>query len=177
MNEKPTDHSSLVPRATKWLVATLVGLGTGAANFYTQVRTGVDINAKSFDEIKPARIEHGKRLKSLRESRLKDEITNEIFKDLYKKEKNAYSDLLVEQFEKLGIHSKDWTGLTKGSLDRFGLLSRNSKMSVAFGAGATTVIGFAGTLMFLNSLDTHDHLNELRHKIDTVTNRQNPTER
>lgn len=165
MLNEPQEKRAFINNTTKWVVAGLVGLGSGITSFVTHVRAEFFENVKHFPEAKKALEEHGHELGRIKESRRKGEIDTDTFIRKYHKEKDRYADEVSKISEELGIYTKDLDGLTKGSAQRFLMLSENSRIPVVFGAVATTVIGFAGTSMFLNSLAN-------RHKINQIAKHQ-----
>jgi hypothetical protein len=164
--EKTEKKLSLVTGATKWVAASLVGLGSGAAKFVTDVRSEFHENILRSQHVKNHVRDNGRALAELRkEKRLTNSsLTTEEFIKSYSGQKSKFLDQLAEESERLGIKSKGFLGFTEGSIQRFRMLSENTKAPVLFSAVATTVIGFAGTSMFLNSIANRHAMNEIAKK-------------
>jgi len=185
--KNPDAEDKIINGPGKWIAATLVGLGTGAAKFASDVRHEFFINIKQYPEFKAKLNEHGERLGALKDQRMGIKrtpqpdsggkpqpdiiehitpISTEEFISKYAKTKNAFYREADELAETLGIKSKGLAGYVEGSIQRYRTLSMNTKVPIVFSAAATTVIGFAGTVMLANSISSRNHLKHVENELN-----------
>ena len=159
---KQPKKESLLASPARWLVAAVIGLGSGLAGAIATVQREFYSNIRKFPEIENvARPAYDEAIKKIKEERIAGTIDGKTFRQRYKAEKDIFEGVVDTLSESLGIRSKGIGGYLEGSLQRFGTLSTHSRVPVAFNAITATVIGFAGTSMFFNSLSTHKHIKHL----------------
>jgi hypothetical protein len=163
VDEPKTEKKPFMPNSLKWVTSTIIGVGSGLAKFVADVRTEFYDNIINAPDFEAERIEHGNELGRLKKERraIGSTMTTEEFIKQFHNQKNKFTDQFNTVAEELGIVSKGPNGYVKGSIQRFQTLSENARTPVVFGAVSATVIGFAGTSMFLNSLAS-------RKKLDTI---------
>ena len=180
MDNKKTDeyidHTPLLSSNVKWVVGAIAGIGTGLAQFVTNVRAEFHENIVKGPDFQKTLKDHRDVTHRIKSERRSNHLTTEEFISQTHDEKTAFAKKVEEFGEELGIIShgpKEWV---EGSLQRYRTLSAHTRIPIVFGSVSTAVIGFAGTSMFMNSLAN-------RKKIDTIAKHnqtdpnQNPPQR
>jgi hypothetical protein len=168
MTTEPTEKKSIFAGSIKWVAATLVGAGAGAAKFVTDVRTEFNNNISSFPEITKYRSKtYEVEIERIKNARNANTITTSQFRKSLEDAKDA----LFEETARIGDHfagvdkkANFFKDNTTETLKRFETLSEHTRMPVVFSAVASTVIGFAGTSMFLNSMANRHTMKEIAKK-------------
>ncbi len=160
MSDDTPDPKVLQSNTTKWLTATLVGIGSGVAGFVTKVHNEFYDNCRNLKEVQAKFTKHGEKLEELQE-KYKANPTGDSYIKGVRDKKQTLAREIDEVTQKLGIESHGIAKYTTGSLQRFRTLSDNTRMPVVFGAVTAAFVGTAATLMFFNSMQT-------RHKLDTI---------
>ena len=172
MSTEPTKKSLTELSPFKWVVASLVGLGSGLAGAVAAVQREFHRNIIKFPEMEEKIQEHKEAIGAIKRDRLAGVIDTENFIRQYKSQKETLANEANKLSETLGIRSMGAGGYIEGSVQRFRTLSHHSQIPVIFGAVAATVIGFAGTSMFFNSLSMHKHMEHLSDALDASKDKQ-----
>lgn len=163
-SEEPSTKEALFNTITgpaKWWISGLVGISTGLAKLVTDVRTKFYDNVLHGPDFKSILEAHGKELGRIKNDRRAGITSTHEFIKQFHAQKDAFADKTEAFAEELGIHSTGFRGLTEGTVQRFQTLSQNARAPLVFSSIATTVIGFAGTSMFLNSLAQRKQLKDI----------------
>jgi hypothetical protein len=119
----------------------------------------------------------------LKDLRRKGTITSTEFRHRLHTEKDKYFkkiDQIGEEFAGVtgaSIKQDFKAGLkdyTHGSLKRFETFSHHTRTPIIFSSVITSVIGFAGTVMFFNSISSRHHL---KHLEETLKQKEQNTAR
>lgn len=183
MVKKHIDEPFQIPRPAQMLIAAGAGVLTGMANAvketHSQFREKLlefwkhdngaaskikDLHGKLGIEetLSKTQEEHGNALEALTTRRANGEISTKEYLKLSHEQKDQFVkklDMFAE--EQLGIASKGAGGIFKGTWQRFKYMGGDTRKTIAFNTAIATTIGIAGTLMFFNSLNTHNKLGEI----------------
>lgn len=174
MSDDQQPPSLMESNKTKWLSATLVGIGTGVAGFATKVHSEFYENLEKYPAIQEMFSKHIDKLNEIRDTQAQTVSTlapglraePENFIKEVRGQKRALATE-IDQFvhHSLGIESQGINKYLKGSVQRFQTLSDNTRIPVTFSAVTAAFVGTAATLMFFNSM-------QMRHKLDQISDQQ-----
>lgn len=169
------DPKVMLSNRTKWATTAAVGLGSGVAQLATRVHGEFYENLQRYDRVKELVDDHVEELNKVRIPHIKegDALTKagkrnnpETFiKGVRNEKQNLAKDIDAFVHSTLGIESENFfKKYTLGTIQRFRTLSDNTRMPVVFGAVTAAFIGGAGTLMFFNSMQTRNKLDQIADK-------------
>lgn len=150
------------------LGAAAVGLGTGYAGAYSTIR-------ERFNEDMRGVNRQSKHIRALRETssdffgKNSKRLTVGEYVDTIAAKKNNFAQEVTELLESKGIASKGLGAFTKGMWQRFQLMGRESKFSVAFNTGAAIAVGAGGAFMFMNNMHLRQKVDAANDKLDQLT--------
>lgn len=177
-------------RTAERVVAGLVGIGSGLAGLVASTHSSFREKLHEFALFKPNFEAHANKIKEIFDSRVcpPDGTAAIGLKDYLTQTRAAKVDFerhLARKVEtRIGIASsfhneaqkfdlgKSWNTLTKGTAERLTMLG-GRRDAVIFKTIVATTIGFAGTMMFFNSLHTRHTLDTLDDKVDALGDKLN----
>ncbi len=186
MAKKHIDEPFQLPRPAQLLIAAGAGVLTGMANAvretHSQFREKLleywkhdDGSASKIenlaeklgikDNLHNAQHEHGQALEALTTRRANGRLSTKEYLKLSHEQKDQFVkklDTFAE--EHLGIATKGAGGIFEGTWQRFKYMGGDTRKSIAFNTAIATTVGIAGTLMFFNSINTHNKLGEILDK-------------
>lgn len=167
-------------RVTQHTVAAVVGIGTGLAGLIGSTHREFREKLPVFDFLKKDFAEHGAKIGGILKDRTAGKISLGDYIKNTRTTKVDFERTLAQKVEStIGITSsvfneagkldigKGLKVLTKGTAQRVGMLGA-SRDGVIFKTIVATTIGFAGTMMFFNSLHTRNTLDDIDDKIDAL---------
>lgn len=190
MAPKHVDEPFQLPRPAQLLIGVGAGVLTGMANAVRETHTqfreklieywkhddGASTNGESKVQnlkeklgiegtLAKAEQDHGIELETLTTRRANREITEKEYLKLSHEQKDVFAKKLDKFAEEiLGVESGGAKGLFRGTWERFKFMGGDTRKSILFNTAIATTVGVAGTLMFFNSINTHNKLGEILDK-------------